>query len=78
MNNLHLYFAEEGCEREIWWKILKQLVEQEESGNQSVLHYAVASTLLQHSSLLPAWLVNSYKVRKISVSSDLIKTFFVI
>ena len=56
-------FAGEGSDKDVWWKTLKQLMEQEEKGNQSVLHYAVASTLLQYSTLLPAWLVNSYKVR---------------
>lgn len=57
-------FAGEGDERATWWKMLKQLIEQEEKGSQSVLHYAVASALLQHSTLLPAWLVTSYKVRR--------------
>lgn len=45
--------------------MLKQLIEQEEKGSQSVLHYAVASALLQHSTLLPAWLVTSYKVSQL-------------
>lgn len=55
--------SREGDERTVWWKMLKQLIEQEEKGSQSVLHYAVASALLQHSTLLPAWLVTSYKTR---------------
>ncbi|MPC07926.1 Nuclear pore complex protein Nup160 [Portunus trituberculatus] len=55
--------SREGGDKDVWWKTLKQLMEQEEKGNQSVLHYAVASTLLQYSTLLPAWLVNSYKAR---------------
>lgn len=55
--------SREGNDKDVWWKTLKQLIEQEEKGNQSVLHYAVASTLLQYSTLLPAWLVNSYKAR---------------
>lgn len=65
LRNLKKFSAGEGDERVVWWKMLKQLIEQEEKGNQSVLHYAVASALLQHSTLLPAWLVTSYKVSQL-------------
>ncbi|KAK8747817.1 hypothetical protein OTU49_016620 [Cherax quadricarinatus] len=50
-------------ESEGWWTLLKELLEEEERANQSVLHHAVVSVLLQHTASLPAWLVNSYKTR---------------
>lgn len=71
---MFMILAGEGNDKDVWWKILKQLIEQEEKGNQSVLHYAVASTLLQYSTLLPAWLVNSYKVRR-PTFLDLLKLY---
>ncbi|XP_069941097.1 nuclear pore complex protein Nup160-like isoform X2 [Cherax quadricarinatus] len=53
----------ESIESEGWWTLLKELLEEEERANQSVLHHAVVSVLLQHTASLPAWLVNSYKTR---------------
>ncbi|KAK3858813.1 hypothetical protein Pcinc_035022 [Petrolisthes cinctipes] len=52
--------AEEG-----WWSLLKQLLEEEEVGKQSVLHHAVATELLHYSSSLPTWLTDSYKMRNL-------------
>lgn len=53
----------ESNETEVWRNLLKELLEEEEKANQSLLHHAVASVLLQHTTSLPAWLVNSYKTR---------------
>nr|XP_045619650.1 nuclear pore complex protein Nup160-like isoform X1 [Procambarus clarkii] len=53
----------ESNECEKWWCLLKELLEEEERANQSVLHHAVASVLLQNTAALPSWLVNSYKIR---------------
>lgn len=51
----------------MWWNLLRELVEEEEQSNQTVLHHAVASMLLQHSTTLPTWLVNSYKVNLLNL-----------
>ncbi|XP_063612781.1 nuclear pore complex protein Nup160-like, partial [Penaeus indicus] len=53
----------ESEESQMWWNLLRELVEGEEQSNQTVLHNAVTSVLLQHSTTLPTWLVNSYMVR---------------
>lgn len=54
----------ENEEREVWWNLLKDLIENEgKSSNQSHLHHAVCVVLLQHTTTLPTWLVNSYKIR---------------
>lgn len=54
--------VKEGDENEVWWNLLKDLLEEEEQGNQSLLHRTVCSVLLQHTTALPTWLVNSYKL----------------
>ncbi|KAB7500634.1 Nuclear pore complex protein, partial [Armadillidium nasatum] len=67
-SNLCQLLSENGITRDTcqdagWWSLLRQILEEEEKGKQSVLHKVVASTLLERGVSLPGWFCDSYKKR---------------
>jgi len=52
----------DGSAASLAWRLLEQILLQEEVGLESVLHRAITIKLLHIGVFLPQWLVASYKV----------------